>query len=208
MVSDGLRRRGRPPLSGEAKRGSFHTRLRESLKNQLDAAAEAAGRSLSEEIEYRLERSFRDDRESIELIRNEQFEGMLLLLIPAMAYAGDRTRFNALDRPQLLAEPLPSTDDWMLDPSAFDQAVQAANTIFQALRPDGDPAPVRKRDSDLGIRTARGFLARVTYSDFRKAVNDLGKRARQKLGVIADLKLPKSPTPPKAVELSSLGGKE
>jgi hypothetical protein len=52
-------RRGRPPLkSGEAKRASFNTRLRNALKEHLEEAARAAGRSLSEEIESRLERSF------------------------------------------------------------------------------------------------------------------------------------------------------
>jgi hypothetical protein len=58
-------RRGRPPLkSGEAKRASFNTRLRNALKEQLEESARAAGRSLSEEIESRLERSF-DRAESL-----------------------------------------------------------------------------------------------------------------------------------------------
>jgi hypothetical protein len=53
------RRRGRPPLPpGEAKRSSFNTRLRPDLKTQLEQAAADEGRSLSEEIEFRLERSF------------------------------------------------------------------------------------------------------------------------------------------------------
>jgi hypothetical protein len=58
-------RRGRPPLkSGEAKRASFNTRLRNALKEHLEEAARATGRSLSEEIESRLERSF-DRTESL-----------------------------------------------------------------------------------------------------------------------------------------------
>jgi hypothetical protein len=55
----GARRRGRPPLPlGEAKRSSFNTRLRAVLKTRLQQAAADEGRSLSEEIEFRLERSF------------------------------------------------------------------------------------------------------------------------------------------------------
>jgi hypothetical protein len=55
------RRRGRPPLSpGAPKRAAFNTRLREALKKQLEIAAAAAGRSLSEEIECRLEQSFQN----------------------------------------------------------------------------------------------------------------------------------------------------
>lgn len=57
------RRRGRPPLKpGEAKRASFNTRLREGLKRDLEQSANKVGRSLSEEIEFRLERSLEVDQ--------------------------------------------------------------------------------------------------------------------------------------------------
>jgi hypothetical protein len=50
--------RGRRPLTGgEAKRASFKTRIRPSLKDRLEEDAGRAGRSLSEEIEHRLEAS-------------------------------------------------------------------------------------------------------------------------------------------------------
>ena len=51
------KRRGRPPKDGEGKRTNFNTRLRNSLRVQLERDALAAGRSLSEEIEARLEHS-------------------------------------------------------------------------------------------------------------------------------------------------------
>jgi hypothetical protein len=52
-------RRGRPPRTpGEAKRAQFNARLRPSLKAALEAAAWVNRRSLSEEIEGRLEQSF------------------------------------------------------------------------------------------------------------------------------------------------------
>ena len=55
------KQRGRPPLEpGKAKRASFNTRLRPSLKVELETAAKQEGRSLSEEIEFRLERSLED----------------------------------------------------------------------------------------------------------------------------------------------------
>lgn len=60
-TSGSPRRRGRPPKGGAAKRASFNTRLRDSLKIQLEAEAAAAGRSLSEEIETRLEHSLSGD---------------------------------------------------------------------------------------------------------------------------------------------------
>jgi hypothetical protein len=52
-----VKRRGRPPKGAEPKRASFNTRLRAVLKVNLDRAAELSGRSLSEEIEFRLEQS-------------------------------------------------------------------------------------------------------------------------------------------------------
>jgi hypothetical protein len=54
-----LRRRGRPPLHrGEAKRAQITTRIRPSVKERLDQAASANRRSVSEEIEARMEASF------------------------------------------------------------------------------------------------------------------------------------------------------
>jgi hypothetical protein len=50
--------RGRPPRTpGEAKRSQFNTRVRPSLKAALDAAAQTNRRSVSEEVEARLEQS-------------------------------------------------------------------------------------------------------------------------------------------------------
>ncbi len=50
--------KGRPPLrAGEAKRSSYNTRIRSDLKARLERDASNVGRSLSEEIEFRLENS-------------------------------------------------------------------------------------------------------------------------------------------------------
>jgi hypothetical protein len=59
-VSAATNRGGRPPMTpGQAKRGTFATRLRPQLKARLEKAALENGRSLSEEIEVRLEESER-----------------------------------------------------------------------------------------------------------------------------------------------------
>jgi predicted HicB family RNase H-like nuclease len=51
--------RGRPPLSAEQKKDRNLTfRTRNGLREKLAAAAEAHGRSISEEIEHRLNESF------------------------------------------------------------------------------------------------------------------------------------------------------
>lgn len=49
------KRRGRPPKFAGERRGSLTIRLRDRVRDDLEKAAEASGRSLSEETEYRLE---------------------------------------------------------------------------------------------------------------------------------------------------------
>jgi hypothetical protein len=59
------RKKGRPPkfAAGERTRGPLTVRLRDRVRSELEAAAAEAGRSLSEEIEHRIELSLarRDD---------------------------------------------------------------------------------------------------------------------------------------------------
>jgi len=59
------KRRGRPPkpLGGKA-RGNLTIRLRDRVREDLEAAINESGRSLSEEIEYRLELSLLNETTS------------------------------------------------------------------------------------------------------------------------------------------------
>jgi len=53
------KRRGRPPkYAGEGKRQNFSFRIRDAIRERLVAVVEKTGRSLSEEIEWRIEHSF------------------------------------------------------------------------------------------------------------------------------------------------------
>jgi len=56
------RTRGRPSLpKGEGKRHAIGLRVTAGLRHSLEAAVTASGRSLSQEAEFRLEQSFRDE---------------------------------------------------------------------------------------------------------------------------------------------------
>jgi len=70
-ANGGARRpRGRPPRFN--KRANFNFRITDHTRQRLVAACETSGRSLSEEIEHRVDRSFRDDEfERIERILAE-----------------------------------------------------------------------------------------------------------------------------------------
>ena len=69
------RKLGRPPLPlRERKRNNVTTRLRDGLKGDLENAAAEEGRSLSEEIEFRLELSFISEKERLAHLHH-QFGG-------------------------------------------------------------------------------------------------------------------------------------
>jgi hypothetical protein len=61
--------KSRPPKHGKERAKSRTFRVHGDLDEKLEAAATQSGRSVSEEIEYRLERSFRDEE-----IREQAFE--------------------------------------------------------------------------------------------------------------------------------------
>ena len=89
-------RRGRPPLKlglGSPKRSSFNTRLHTEIKQQLETEAQIAGRSLSEEIEFRLGRSLQQEADS----GGRQLHGLLRLLVGVVEIIQARTGKSASD---------------------------------------------------------------------------------------------------------------
>jgi hypothetical protein len=115
----GRRRRGRPALPvGEAKRASFNTRLRNDTKERLEKEARKAGRSLSEEIEYRLERSIQ-----VQDAQCEVFGGKLpLILMRALAAYGAATSATR-------------GKDYLSDKSVFDEVFAQWFAALYTLRP-------------------------------------------------------------------------
>jgi len=127
-------RRGRPPKTlGEPKRAQFNTRLRPSLKEALDADAQANGRSLSEEIELRLEQSLsqetraRDLREMLALALGSEVAALTLAL-------GLAARNVAQWAPLL-----PPHINLLSDPFRFNQVREAILRVIDLLKPHGDP---------------------------------------------------------------------
>ncbi len=92
------RRTGRPPSTpGQPKRSAFNTRLRAKIKKRLEFEAERAGRSLSEEIEIRLEQSFRDEDALIEAFGGRHTHSVLKVMGSLAAHIQTRTGKSASD---------------------------------------------------------------------------------------------------------------
>src|SRR5712692_9935443 len=137
MAKSAKRRKGRPPVPPEARRSrNFTFRSREALHQQLGAAAKIAGRSISEEIEFRLERSFFEQRatiEALDLAYGKDLVRILLMVAEAMA-VGPYAASTATHAPE-------DFGNWLNNPYAFAQAMQAAHAVLDALKPPGDPTP-------------------------------------------------------------------
>jgi hypothetical protein len=101
------------------KSAVFSTRIRPDLRIKLEKAAKDSGRSVSQEVEFRLRRSFTDDEKIAEMFF-------------------DRTTF-ALMRMVALAihlNPLPENNrSWLEDPEQFESAIAAALNVLEAVRP-------------------------------------------------------------------------
>jgi hypothetical protein len=121
---------------------------------RLDKAAEQSGRSQSQEAEFRLDRAFdRTDLLSdvMSIAFGRELAGLLIAVGTAMAWARPTVRRNPPEK-------------WVNNPVEFDQAVRAANLIFEALRPPGDPSP-RREHSNWHGPIASEMLLTITRGD-------------------------------------------
>ena len=109
------KKRGRPPLKGQPKRSSFNTRIRTELKERLESAAGDAGRSISEEIEFRLERSFREDDARVQEFGGKWPYELFRLLAAAARNVAARTG-----------------EDWLENQHAYDQVRLAIGVIMHS----------------------------------------------------------------------------
>ena len=111
------RGRGRPPKPrDEVKRASFQTRMREPLRMRLEIAAEENGRSLSEEIEQRLEDSFRGLPVLKAAFGGEFGWQLALMLFTSFRPPGVRT---------IQLNPEFQSLDWLEDPAKFEDALRS-----------------------------------------------------------------------------------
>jgi HicB family len=125
-------RRGRPPAPpGQRKSKNFTFRSRGDLHARLAAAAAQSNRSISEEIEWRIERSFLDqDRaiEALDLTYGRELAGLLLVLGAVMKEVGEQAAY-------LAEHTLQAARNWMAHPFAFAKAKEAANAVLEAFKP-------------------------------------------------------------------------
>ncbi len=93
------KRRGRPPLPpGKGKRASFTTRMTPRLKETLEGSAKANGRSLSEEIEHRLQLSIKVDLRDLQNIEKKFQETINSVVLDLLEGFNDRSKIDGIMR--------------------------------------------------------------------------------------------------------------
>ncbi len=125
-------RRGRPPLKPDSRRSyKLSVTIRERLRRQLEQSAEEEGRTLSQEVEYRIERSFERAElmwEMMELAYGREAAALLVVMARAMADAGRASGYRHSPTGNEGAS-------WLDDRFAYEQAQKAAATILEKFKP-------------------------------------------------------------------------
>ncbi|CAN7732594.1 hypothetical protein [Mesorhizobium sp. LjNodule214] len=136
----------------ENKSNVLSTRIRGDTRAHLVAAAKASGRSLSQEIEHRLRRTFIDDARI-----EDAFGGRRNYLLMRMVALAAESAFRFTGR----------ESNWLDEPVAFDAAFKMIQEILTAIRPVGSTDDPSWDEND------RTKLAQVwsdiTWSDVQTA---------------------------------------
>lgn len=138
--------RPRRPPKPMRRRGNVTIRIADDVKLSLQQAAESRRRSLSEEVETRLEQSLSSDRmitDALALLYGRQLAGVLLEIGDLMTEVGRAVAFETTGS-------LTGAEAWLSDPTAYDEASKAAVAMLEALRPAGSGAPLRRHRAPEG----------------------------------------------------------
>lgn len=149
-----MSKRSGPAPKGEhvGKSAVFSTRIRADLRAQLDAAAKASGRSLSQEVENRLRSSFKYDERLADQFGSVRDAFVMKLIASALQVAAKNP-----DRPNV---------SWLDDPTAFRQAMRTLGAVLEAIRPDGAPSEKALQGSDAW---APYIAAQNLWADIERA---------------------------------------
>jgi hypothetical protein len=184
-MGQSAKRRGRPPVpAGQRKGTNFTFRSRGDLHSRLAAAAAQANRSISEEIEWRVQRSFLDQDRAIEalgLIFGPELAGLLLVLGEVMKEVGEQTAY-------LAEHTLEGARNWTAHPFAFANAAAAAKAVLEAFKPPDEGIPrAFDRYANIPQRIATSILEEAATGHSRSPGGaERARRLHDMLGPLAE----------------------
>ena len=160
MKNDEPKRRGRPPIAEEdRKAGNLTFRTRGSLRSQLEETAKQSGRSVSEEIEHRLQISF--DRRSVAM---EMYGDRSPDLIKAVNYVLNSSRWD------------PGSGDAAACLAAITTILAYAKCDYGTLIEQNQDPSIWLFLSQLGIANARGLNADEAKEEAERLIPEMADR--------------------------------
>jgi hypothetical protein len=141
----------RPKGEYVGKSSVFSTRIRPDLRKRLEVAAKTSGRSLSQEVEHRLRRSFVEDDKIADAFGDRRTFRLMRMIADAIR----------------LAEPNGAeAGDWLNNPFDFQIALGAALSVLEAVAPEGPALP---DDADFDASTIGSIYAAKLWLDVKNA---------------------------------------
>jgi hypothetical protein len=158
------RKRGRPPkYAGEGKRQNFSFRITEKMRERLIAAVKESGRSISEEIEFRLTRD----------LSWEETKGDIHAMLAEASAIKSAARVAAIRAAaiQILREIDGRPTRVIID---LETLLAEADGIARGLRPgfvpQDDPVAAQKPDANRQEASRRDAEAMREYEELRRMV--------------------------------------
>ncbi len=157
------KRPGRPPRGEYVdKRKTLSTRITSDLRDRLDKSADESGRSLSQEIEFRLEQSFRDQEALYREFGDE------------LVYKMMRWFAIAIDAAQQVTD-----KSWKNDRETFRIATQAIWTMLRKGIPESGGLPDRFADR-MGKRLGNQLAWWASDGRLGKQLNETPSKGKSK----------------------------
>ena len=151
-----------PP--GEGKRTPLNMRTTRELRERLEREAADSGRSLAQEIEFRLERSFAEEKSQAE-ISDEAVGGFYTSFGKLETFLVARLLANAIHTIEAV-----TGKNWMDDPEAHRQTQEACKTILDAFRPPDGKGPIGI-DATFGESAGKDAAINALKSEFERVAH-------------------------------------
>ena len=165
---------GRPPNPPEpGKRSNLTTLVSAGLKSKLLAAADAQGRTQSQEAEARLEASFKTESLLPEILALRYGEDLAsLLLLVGEAARCTAVALKGVDLVEDGEWPDPNTPGfWLKDPALFAEVQRAIVTTLAKIAPAGEPQKLTLDYAGDAVRDV--FAGKVDGTSVASAVERL-----------------------------------
>lgn len=161
-------RRGRPAMpDGQRKRNNVTIRMRPAMRMRLEQLAAQSDRSVSEEIERRIETSMTDEN----MLGTPEGTAHLQMIAGALMRGGRAASAwkNGTAQP---------TELWLADPYCYQQATIAVLRMLLAFKPGGAPDPAGEGCWPTGEPDphgwARAAAGNVGYNEVGRMLRDAG----------------------------------